>query len=780
MADGDYSSPEMAIPNEDKERREPSVGFWISQIEAAKEAAKDYERDTKSAWDEFLGGEGGYQRSDVRKNKTRYPIYWSSVKTVQPMLYSRTPITVVERMFDDMTDNVARLGSVCLERLAQYLIRSCAFDRVMYHVRDHYIHGGKTTARVCFEAEITETPDKMYFAPLPPDPSASPVPGMPVVTQWVNNEGQLLPTDMELQQDEQGYYIETKAEDVRCKIDVLPVHYCDLLHTPNARTEEEVDFKAFKSLMTKREVAKKFGEGVANNLKFVPVGEDENEKNAPKVIPTKYATIWEIWDLRDRQVYWLEENYKEGFLKPENYEGGDPYELCGFFPCAPFMLGTVGPDDMYPVPDYVQLKPLIQQLHGLSERLRRLVRAARRRGLFDASVQQLLVLNNDDDDGDFIGVDNFQELIGEQSLDKLIKYFPVREIVEAVQEISNVIGMYEEKFNEIYGIPDIMRGVSDPRETAAAQQEKGKFLSLRASAVQREFQRLVRDTIEIMCDLALKKFPEDKLKEVMGFYRMDQKDQQIWPQVLLLLQDDEERKLRIAIETDSTITMNQNAEIEQRNYLAKTLFEGLAAVANATQGNEAFIPVVMETLMFVIRKLQQGKEIEESLRVSMEKALQPQQPKPDPVMQKAQADMAIAQMKAQADINRARVKQAADIEIASVKAQIELILLEKKTQADIYREDRKAATAEQAERLDAQHQQELKRFEAQVAALKGRIQMLLEAQKQEGEMELKEFETVAKVQQMQQPVESKPANGAGEGGDIVHIHQGPETTIVGQ
>lgn len=703
----------------------PNIKFWLSQLEAARSAAKPSIDATRDAWAEYLGSDTKLptEKGSTKQRGARNPVFWASIRMIKPGVYSRTPIPLAEKIFDSLPDPIARRGCIYLERLAVHLMRSVAFDRVQYTTCDHFLLGGRTTNRVLIESEVSSTPKKDYYTQTQvPGPD-----GQPQVV-WVAPSGEPLQPDAELYQDEQGYYVESADENLEhvC-VQLVPIHFEDILHTPNARHWEEIDWIAFRSLLTRREAEERFGKEIAADLKFSAITDGENEnKAADNALPTEYATIWEIWDKSKKQVYWYCEGSTDDFVDIKD----DPYNLVGFFPCPSFMLGTVGPDHLYAVPDYIQLKPFIDALHGLAERVRRLVKSTKRRGVFDASIPELKDLDSQAGEGEFIGVNNFAgQITGKGGLETVVQFFPVEKLVDAVQELTQVQQMYEDKFYESYGVPDILRGVSDPEETAAAQQQKGQFLSLRFSHIQKEFQRLNRDDIELMCDLALKAFPEEKLMDIMGVRLDDPNEQMMWPQVLALLRDDEERKIRIDIETDSTITMNQNAEIEQRSYLAKTLFEGLQAISQTEQSNRTMLPVAMQTLLYVVRGLQQGKQIEESLEQGLQAALQSQQPEPDPAMQKAQKDIQIAQVKAQADI---AVQNA-------------------KTQADIYREDRKALHDMQLEQADAAHQQQLKQLEADLKLLQAKLSFALEGQKASNDSETKRMEVAVKAEQKPVP-----------------------------
>jgi hypothetical protein len=75
---------------------------------------------------------------------------------------------------------------------------------------------------------------------------------------------------------------------------------------------------------------------------------------------------------------------------------------------------------------------------------------------------------------------------------------------------------FEAMFNNLSGVPDVVRGNTSPNETAAAQQQKGQFYNLRSSWDQLQFQEMARYVIEMQIEIALKKMPIDMLKKYMG------------------------------------------------------------------------------------------------------------------------------------------------------------------------------------------------------------------------------------------------------------------------
>lgn len=670
--DTDDEQPQINSP---EHKGKPNLRHWRAQWAAAEKAAESHLEDAADAWKEWLAGRN-QAKNEMKAKGSRYPIYWASVRVLQPALYSRTPIPIAEKAFDTMHDPVARLAAVCAERLSKYQMRACNFDRVMYSTRDDFLHAAKATCRVIFDADIQSNVTRTAYTQ-----GADP-------NRFYNDAGEEYEGG-ELEQDENGYFAESIEETIEsANCGVIPQSYKDYLHTPNARHWEEIDWIRFRNPMTKKECVKRFGEDVAKQLPYKSLSQEKEKKDVVANIPTQYAFIGETWDKSNRQVYWDCEGHEDGFLdvKP------DPYELEGFFPCTPFMLGTIGADNLYPVPDFVQLKPFIDQLHACADRFRILVASARVLGVYDADFDNdLAALNSLDSESVFLAVGRLKKLIKEGGLDSIIEFFPIEKIVEGVNQMAQVIALYEQKFYEIYGVPDILRGISDPRETAAAQQQKGKFTSLMFTAVQREMQRVARDAIQMMADLALKKMPMEMLANIMGYQYMKPEEQQLFPQALQLLQNDKQRLIRVDIETDSTITMNQNAEIEQVNYLAKSLFDGLAAVSSVMESAPELKPVLMETLLMVVRKLQQGKQVEESLEAAIQQAMAPKpdaQEPPDPALVKAQVEQQRMQQEGQLRMQELQLEAAqmnAKHALEMQKLALQSRELESTTQGEVFK-----------------------------------------------------------------------------------------------
>lgn len=756
---------EVSVKPED-DKGGPSLTFWRAQLEAYDNAAKSWRKDIDDAFEEYLNG-----KRDSKAERVYFPLFWSCVRTIQPALYSRTPVIVTEKTFKEMRDNVARLAAVMLERLGKYAVKTSGFDRTMNLAVTHFIMAEKVTNRVLFESDIDEKVTRKEYQKVSA-PIEGPDGHLMTNTRYYDDAGQEYAG--EIIEDQSGAYTEETEYDIRhlqCTTEVA--HYKDYRHTANARHDDELDWMSFDTQMQREEVREAFGD-VADELTYTPMGtgrEKESKEEELKGLPTHYATITQIWNKPKREVYYLCKGYSKWLKHKNNPEGKDPLKLRRFFPCPAFMLGTYGADSMFTAPAYVQLKDFIDQVHGAFDRLRRLILGLRKVGAFDASKDGLDVLNSITDEAVFVSINGLEEMLGPNgSLDRLIHFFPTDKIAQGVNELKTAIMEFEQKVYDLWGIPDIYRGITDPNETLGAQQLKGKHMSVRFSVLQREVQRLARDTIEIMCDLYLEKCPESKLAEIMGIQFMDPvREQPYFAQALALLKSDTERCLRIDIETDSTITQNMNADIEQKNYLAKTLFEGIGALRDI---DPVYLPAAIKAVELGVKSLQQGKlveqEFEEVVDATLQRAAQPQQPPPDPALIKVQAQMQLEQQKAQTQAQLAQQKAQQEIQLKWITAQADMQIEQFMAQNKLYLEERKAAQGLQLEQLDAQHQQELAQLEGTLRILQEKLKADIELRKADARIENDNTMAQAKAKAAGQPKES-----GGKGG----LHIGDQITV---
>lgn len=724
---------DIKLETDDEYRASPS--YWYNWKQAAVKAAKSHYDISTRAYNEYLLAENSAKGAadTIAVPPARFPLFWSSIKNLQPAYYARTPETVAKRMFDD-DDQVARTGSIVIERLSKYLLSQYPIDAAMINATYDFLITDKATARVYFEDEREIYQEQV---------------------QVIQNElgelidiatGEILPPEAEVVVGEDGFTMFATIEQeriVKVCTEILPVSFGDVIHTPNAANWCDVDAVGFRLWLDRGKFVKLFG---ADKLKYVSFGQQKesdqdevtkNEDNANSQYNVTYGVeVWEIWDKLTKKVRYICGQTPSKFLK----EIDDPYKLRDFFPCAPFIIGTKPPKSLYPTPMFKQLEPIIDQLHRLFTRITRMTSALRRRGIADKSMTDVIESLNNLDDFEIIGSSHFQQLVESKAKGAdPIWYLPLTELSNALVEAQNLLASYKQLFFEISGVPDVVRGVTDYRETASAQQQKGQFYNVRSSWDQHLIQELARKLIEMQIDLALATMPDDMLITVCHLQGLEPEIQTTLPAAFEMLRNTEQRVIRIDIETDSLTFVQDQTKQEQKNLIVTTVMQGLTQVAQIAQSSPAFLKPAMQMLMMSLRGVDLGKAYEQSVESALdafeEASNQPlPPPPPDYEGMKIQMQQQEMMQKAQLEANKMQLTQLE----AQIK-QAELQIKQFTAQADAARQDKEIALKAQEIEQDAiklQTDAALKTQELQLQA--GAIQSKMDIDQMNAELKAME------------------------------------------
>lgn len=592
-----------------KDKEKLTVGYWNNWKTAAKQAAKQHWDISTRAWNEFLlANNSPVGAADtIVTPPARFPLFWSSIKNLQPAYYARTPETVAKRMFDH-EDHDARVACIIAERLSKYGMSQYPIDPAMVHGTLDFLITDKATARIFLEVEEEEFLETIAVLQTSAGEFIDP------------NTGEVIPPEypVELAEDGLTYLAQVKKKRLsKICTEPQPVPFSDVIHTPNAQCWSDVKTVAFKMWLTRAEFAEKFGQKKLEMVSFGVKDSDrsdtvtKNEGDAEMLANvTAGIDIWEIWDKPSKKVMYIPDKSATDFLDVLD----DPYGLPEFFPCTPFIIGTKPPKSLYPTPMFKQLEPIIDQLHRLFTRITKMTSALRRRGIADKSMQDVIEAINDLDDFEIIGSSHFQTLVEQKQkgVDPIF-YLPLAELSSALAEAQELLVAYKQLFFEISGVPDVVRGVTDYRETASAQQQKGMFYNVRSSWDQHLIQEMARCLIEMQCDLMLARMPDQMIFEVCHLQSLDPEDQARIPNALAILKDVKQRSIRIDIETDSLTFVQNQKKQEEKNQLVTTVMQGLTQVAQIGTTNPSFLKPAMDMLMMSMRGVDLGKAYEQSV-----------------------------------------------------------------------------------------------------------------------------------------------------------------------
>lgn len=657
------------------------VRFWLKALNDAKQEANPWVSEVKAAWREYMAeNELGKYRERRSWECSLYPRYWADSEIIAPALYGTRPVTVARRRFD--RDPVARTGSIVAEKLTAFLLDTSDFDTTMHSVVQEFVHGNKASSRVYFEAEMVKRTKRisLFQEPYTDETGAQQI-------MYFTAEGDAPPEDAVVMQDEQGeYYYEVEGEEEEVE---NPRIYCKALHfdevriSTGARSLCDKWWEAYHVKLTVKAARERFGSIVDSVASKETETEEEDEsKKDPE---SALFSFWEVWDKRDKRVYWLHEALKDRFLDQED----DLYELIGFFPAPRPMLCCERHDSLFPVPDYTQTRDMYEQMHLLARRINVVTQAIQAKAIADGSRSELQTLMEQASDGEIVYVPNIRDLLNNGGLEQLILFLPYERMAGVLSQLIQVFQVWQTQINEIRGIPDLFRGNSEPITSATAERIKAGAGKSRFHIKQREVQRFARDLIEHMLDLALKTFRDDQIKEIIGYAYLDPEDQQRFPEALLMLKDDKARLVRIDIETDSTIALNEQEDKESAVELLNATGQYFGTLLDKVQNAPHMAPLIFKVLELGLMKFRHGKHAEDELSQvfqQLQSAMAPKEPAPPPPDYKAQ-ELQIKQMMAQVE---AMSKQAEN--------QLKQMELQLKQRAQVFTEQLEVAKLNQDQR----------------------------------------------------------------------------------
>lgn len=616
------------------EDKRDNIQYWIKWIKAARENkyAKEHRISARDAWDEYERRGAPVSGEGETRYKRSYPIWWSSSKTVEAAYFGRMPKSGAKRR-EGVDDAPALVAATLSKRLGEHALEISDFETAMSKSVQELIQADRCTMQLCYDAEKVKTRQNL-------------------------TQDMQIPEGVEIQQDEAGYFYETEevVEDTQ-EIYLKAVMYDEILHTPEAKSWLDIKELAYKFSISKDEALKRFPdlEGKEVNWKQGKYSsEDEDSSDSDTETTEKYIEGWEIYCKETKHIYWVAPAcYPHDVLDKKP----DEWELRGFFPSPKFVIGSCPAKHLYPTPPFVQLSSTIKQLHVLYARIFDLIDGIKRRALVDGSCPELLRAFDELDNQEFITVENLGGLVEKAGgVSNLVWYLPVQELVQAIAELKELDVFFNEKFDLHFGIPDILRGVTDPLATASAEQIASGAAHDRFKWVKAQVTKLGSDALEMMVDLMLKVYSPEKIARICRVQYMSPQDQALFPQALAILQNDQERLIRVEIQTDSMSFQNEQIENSNRNAVVQTVVGGLKEISGMlANGQPQFAAVAMHGTLHALDGLSGGGEFIEEIKSYssqlIDQAMNPpeQEPPPDYEAMKIQQKSEEIQIKAQTD-----------------------------------------------------------------------------------------------------------------------------------
>lgn len=562
-----------------------------------------------------------------KENRPAFNILHSNVETIVPALYNSTPVPDCRSRYGDR-DDVAESAARLIERALSYDLDGEDFDAVAVGMTTHMEVVGRGVARVRWKPIIHKDADggeEVVFDEAP-------------AVLWPWRDFRRGPGAMW----EDVPWIAYRHRMTKDEVQALIVEGFKVQIPEGAQLTPEQEAKL---LETMNDALARISFDVTSKDSA-----DEKANNSPSIF--KRAEVWEILDKDTRTQVFIAPSFGESPLAVLP----DSLGLIGFFDTPRPLQALKDVDGLTPIVPYDLYKQQAEELDRVSKRILKLIDQLKFRGFFAGEVpgfEKLQTL----EDGEFVSLDVALAVLAQMTggLDNAIWMVPIDRLITVLQQLLLQREQIKQAIYEITGIADILRGSTNPNETARAQSIKAQWGSLRIQRAQAEVQRYCRDLFRIKAEVICAKFSQKTLEMING--------ETVPPEVMKVLKSDYMRRCKVDIETDSTIQADQERARQNMSEFLGMSAQFMQIAIPAAQQLPMLSPALIEIYMAAASKLKLGKKAEEAL------AMVAQQIQQQAAEGAKKAEEMAAENEAKAKEAEALQKRGAEANVAKIEAE---------------------------------------------------------------------------------------------------------------
>lgn len=634
---------------------------WNTEFNAADKAQKKFQTQGNRTVAKYL--------NDTKEDKGigcfKLNLFHSNITTMQSMMFGKLPEISFSRTNMDASDDIARVAGMMFERM--------------------------------LNADIG-TPDDQYSEALKQNLQDRLLPGLGISRVRYTFEEEEV--EVAAVQDIDGTILEeasttTQIADERAPLDY--VHWRDFKWSP-ARIWAEVRWEAFRTLMSRDQLIKRFGEEVGKKIPLTKNPTDSEEQiqlqgEDPKQDAFQRAEIWEIWDKEARKVHWYCSGYKKLLdTKP------DPLELKGFWPNPEPMTSNVTTTAFMPIPDYVMAQDLYNEIDQLETRITKITEAIKVVGVYDQSAEGVKRLFSEALENDLIPVDNWAMFAEKGGLNGTVDWLPIEEISNVLSKLVERRNDAQALLNQVTGMSDIMQGGRQAAGAVSATERalEARFSSVRIQALQDEFAKYATDLIRLRAQVITKHFQPKSIIEQSNILSTADKD--LAGPAIQLIKTDPTLIWRIEVKPESVAMVDYAQLKEERTNYITALATFMQSAAPLVQMEPAATPVLLGLLQWGMAGFKGSQEVEGILDQAINQIKSQQtegggeeEPSPEQIKaEQEQAKMQHEQQKLQSEQNFEREKWKYEREISQQEHQQRMVEIEANSNADLTQEEAQA------------------------------------------------------------------------------------------
>jgi len=637
---------------------------WLGLIKQAEKAFDAWHR-TANAVDKIFAN---LEKLAAIARDREFQLFWANVQVLGPSIYSRPPIPVIVPRFKDQKP-LPRIASELLERSCVVTYDTQDIDGTMKMVRDDLNIVARGALWVRYEAK--------------------------------SDEGNL------------GQRVCIEHKDRK-----------DFLHDP-VKKWADVDWVDGISYLTRKEMRKRFLKTSGDAYKEAAYEIRKDPVTGENEVSLK-AKVHEIWCKSKNRVYWVTEGV-EVFLDEQpphlTLEGFFPAPRPAYGTTQRGSMVPV-PDMLFYKDQLEEINEYTARISALSEALR--LKGFYPGGAGELADAIETAMKRQDDRAILVPVSNWALLGNGQAKDTIV-WIPIEMVATTITELVALRKQVIEDVYQIMGLSDIMRGQTEASETLGAQQLKSQYGSVRIRDKQNELVRIARDVTRIVAEIMAENFTSkslldmsqldipsdadiakqaaplkqqvrqigmdlrkaatdpqikqmaaqqpDKAKQVIAQY--EQHAQELTAQiqkleetvtieqVMTFLRDNRTRVFDLDIETDSTITPDENAQKQRATEYMTAMGALFGQIVPAVEAVPQSAPLAAEVIRFVNAQFRVGRQFEQVIETFTDQmkqlAAQPKNTGPTAEEIKQQSEQMKGQLAAQQMQMDAKDSQAAAI-----------------------------------------------------------------------------------------------------------------------
>ena len=605
--------------------------YWLGQISLSAKSLDAFRSAGRSVVSFYLNEYTNSSLQDEGIGEHKLNMFWANIGILKSALYGNPPKPIAAREFQDPEDDVGRVAAAIIERLLRT--------------------GSQGTGLGMHEAFQHAVEDRL-------------IPGMGQV--WLRYDVTTSKSVVE------GVEIEQITdEDVSCDY----VYWQDFSYSP-ARVWEEVYWVARRVWMTPTAMQSRFPEYAAQVPLVIPKDGGSYASTANDDNSTlRRGEIYEIWCKTTKKVYWV----AKGLDKILD-EQPDPLEIPDFFPCPKPLISNTTTTKLIPRADYTMVQDQYAQLNSINVRLGYLTAACKAVGVYDKSAEGVQRMLRQGVENDLIPVDNWAMFAEKGGIKGVVDWLPIESIVAVIVRLRESRVDCVQQIYELTGISDIMRGVTNARETYGAQQLKAQYSSSRLQLYQMQVGQFVSEAMNIKANIIAKHFqPKTIYTKSLVQYTPDR---EFAEPAIQLIKDSWSLMYRINVSSTQMSIPDYNAEKQMRQEFVTSMGQFVSQVTPLIERAPKAAPFMLKILQWAAASFATSGGVEtlfDNYIREVEKGMMaPPPPNPEAMKlqaeqaaeaQRLQAEQAKSQFEAQVEQNLAQLDAKVKFQIAQLDAQ---------------------------------------------------------------------------------------------------------------